>query len=95
MSGKPREEVVEKIHSYLESVRDVSSLDVCLKHGSLSCSQDIANNRVVLEQYIITKSLTKHPKDYPDAKNQPHVSVALWMLDHVQCHFHATLDADC
>jgi len=32
------------------------------------------------EEYVITKALTKHPKDYPDAKNQPHVQVALRML---------------
>ncbi|KAK9810187.1 hypothetical protein WJX72_006462 [[Myrmecia] bisecta] len=28
-------------------------------------------------KYIITKQLTKRPEDYPDAKNQPHVQVAL------------------
>jgi hypothetical protein len=26
-------------------------------------------------KYIITKSLMKMPKDYPDTKNQPHVQV--------------------
>jgi len=33
-----------------------------------------------LEDYIITKSLTKHPQDYPDKKNLPHVQVALKMM---------------
>src|SRR5690349_18852393 len=30
---------------------------------------------VPLNQFIITKQLTKRPEDYPDAKNQPHVQV--------------------
>ena len=30
-----------------------------------------------MAKYIITKQLTKRPEDYPDAKNQPHVQVAL------------------
>ena len=33
-----------------------------------------------LEDYVITKSLTKHPQDYPDKKNLPHVQVALRMM---------------
>jgi DNA polymerase elongation subunit (family B) len=33
------------------------------------------NGQIELEKYIITKSLTKAPEDYPDAKNQPHVQV--------------------
>lgn len=32
---------------------------------------------VPLNKYVITKQLTKRPEDYPDAKNQPHVQVAL------------------
>jgi DNA polymerase alpha subunit A len=32
---------------------------------------------VPLNKYIITKQLTKRPDDYPDARNQPHVQVAL------------------
>eukprot|EP00965_Chrysotila_dentata_P230758 6197973-Pleurochrysis_carterae.AAC.2 len=35
----------------------------------------VANNELGIEQYIITKQLTKAPQDYPDAKNQPHVQV--------------------
>ncbi|KAM1048142.1 hypothetical protein ACFX13_027994 [Malus domestica] len=35
------------------------------------------NGQVALEKYVITKSLTKPPEAYPDAKNQPHVQVAL------------------
>jgi len=38
---------------------------------------DIAENKIPLSKYIITKMLTKDPSDYPDAKSQPHVKVAL------------------
>lgn len=30
-----------------------------------------------VNKFVITKQLTKQPEDYPDAKNQPHVQVAL------------------
>lgn len=33
--------------------------------------------QVPLNKFLITKQLTKRPEDYPDAKNQPHVQVAL------------------
>lgn len=32
---------------------------------------------VALDRFIITKQLTKRPEEYPDAKSQPHVQVAL------------------
>mmetsp|Transcript_81862 Transcript_81862/g.171237 ORF Transcript_81862/g.171237 Transcript_81862/m.171237 type:complete len:1403 (+) Transcript_81862:356-4564(+) len=44
------------------------------------CGQDMDEDKVPLEKYVITKGLTKDPKDYPDAKNQPHVQVALRLL---------------
>jgi hypothetical protein len=34
------------------------------------------SGQVSLEKYIITKTLTKPPEAYPDAKNQPHVQVS-------------------
>lgn len=34
------------------------------------------NGQVPLEEYVITKTLTKPPEAYPDAKNQPHVLVS-------------------
>jgi DNA polymerase alpha subunit A len=33
--------------------------------------------KVAIEKFVITKGLTKAPQDYPDAKNQAHVQVAL------------------
>ena len=35
---------------------------------------------VELEQFVITKGLNKSPKEYPDSKGQPHLQVALAML---------------
>ncbi|KAM0843858.1 hypothetical protein ACQ4PT_057427 [Festuca glaucescens] len=47
-------------------------------HNSLvQVQEQMRNGQIELEKYIITKSLTKAPEDYPDAKNQPHVQVAL------------------
>jgi len=43
-------------------------------------NQAIKNNEITLDKFIITKALTKAPKDYPDAKSQPHVTVALAMM---------------
>eukprot|EP00932_Pfiesteria_piscicida_P003645 SRR837773.1355.p1 GENE.SRR837773.1355~~SRR837773.1355.p1 ORF type:complete len:761 (+),score=382.37 SRR837773.1355:765-3047(+) len=44
------------------------------------CAQEMDEGKVDLKRYIITKGLTKDPKDYPDAKNQPHVQVALRLI---------------
>ncbi|CAM6100645.1 unnamed protein product [Calypogeia fissa] len=38
---------------------------------------DLRNGQVDLDKFTINKTLTKPPEDYPDAKNQPHVQVAL------------------
>jgi len=42
-------------------------------------AKEMDDNKVPLQRYVITKGLTKAPEDYPDAKNQPHVQVALAM----------------
>ncbi|KAI5077505.1 hypothetical protein GOP47_0007329 [Adiantum capillus-veneris] len=47
-------------------------------HTELRKLQDeMRKGQVDLEKFVITKSLTKAPEAYPDAKNQPHVQVAL------------------
>ena len=38
--------------------------------------EEMRSGQVPLEKYIITKTLTKPPEAYPDAKNQPHVLVS-------------------
>jgi len=47
-------------------------------------AEKVKNNELGIEQYIITKALTKAPQDYPDAKNQPHVLVAKSMIEQGQ-----------
>ncbi|KAM7251032.1 hypothetical protein ACFE04_022915 [Oxalis oulophora] len=47
-------------------------------HNSLmKIQEEMRNGQVDLEKYKITKTLTKPPESYPDARNQPHVQVAL------------------
>lgn len=41
--------------------------------------REIDGLKVPVERYVISKGLTKAPKDYPDAKALPHVQVALRM----------------
>ena len=43
----------------------------------IQVKEKVAAGQVPMAKYIITKQLTKRPEDYPDAKNQPHVQVAL------------------
>lgn len=39
--------------------------------------KEMDEGKIDLDKYVITKGLTKAPQDYPDAKNQAHVQVAL------------------
>ncbi|KAF7309528.1 DNA polymerase [Mycena indigotica] len=41
--------------------------------------QKVREGRVSLDKFLIWKRLGKNPEDYPDAKSQPHVQVALRM----------------
>ena len=43
-------------------------------------AKKMRNGELLLDKYVITKGLSKHPNDYPDAKSQPHVHVAKMML---------------
>lgn len=47
-------------------------------------SQQVSGNAVALSKYVITRSLTKKPDEYPDGKNLPHVQVALRLRDKLQ-----------
>lgn len=42
-----------------------------------SIKEQVETGQIPLGKFVITKQLTKRPEDYPDAKGQPHVSVAL------------------
>ncbi len=41
--------------------------------------EDVRASKIKLDEFIIHKRLGKSPEDYPDAKSQPHVQVALRM----------------
>ena len=41
--------------------------------------EDVRAGKIKLDEFIIHKRLGKNPEDYPDAKSQPHVQVALRM----------------
>ena len=43
-------------------------------------AQSMRNGELAIDKYVITKGLSKHPNDYPDAKSLPHVQVAKMML---------------
>ena len=64
LSGLSREEVVERIHSHMQLVKEA-----------------LEGNKIVLNKYIITKSLTKNPEEYADGKTQAHVVVAMRMRE--------------
>ena len=49
------------------------------EHLTVLCRQMRAKE-LPLEEFVITKGLNKAPQDYPDAKGQPHLQVALKML---------------
>ncbi|PNW83953.1 hypothetical protein CHLRE_04g214350v5 [Chlamydomonas reinhardtii] len=40
-------------------------------------AERVRAGQIPMGKFIITKQLTKRPEDYPDAKNQPHVQVAM------------------
>ena len=44
---------------------------------ALQVQEKVKMGLVPMNKYIITKQLTKRPEDYPDARNQAHVQVAL------------------
>ncbi|KAL6580137.1 hypothetical protein OROMI_008161 [Orobanche minor] len=62
LSGGASEDVVEAIHNSLIKVRE-----------------DMKNGQISLKKYVITQTLTEPPEkySYANARNQPHVQVAL------------------
>lgn len=43
--------------------------------SSKQVQEDMKNGEIELEKYVIRKTLTKPPEEYPDGRNQPHVQV--------------------
>jgi DNA polymerase alpha subunit A len=68
--------VIEKILS--QEDKEVVIKDI---HAHLEeLAEKMRKGELPVEKYVITKGLSKHPNDYPDAKSQPHVHVAKMML---------------
>mmetsp|Transcript_12769 Transcript_12769/g.23948 ORF Transcript_12769/g.23948 Transcript_12769/m.23948 type:complete len:1531 (-) Transcript_12769:203-4795(-) len=68
--------VLDQILSGNEREEVVSKIHDHLEH----LAKRMRNDELPLEQYVITKGLSKHPDQYPDGKSQPHVQVAKMML---------------
>ncbi len=52
------------------------TFELKMYHGfDLQLQEDMRKGEIELDKYIITKSLSKQPEDYPDGKSQPHVQV--------------------
>jgi len=64
----------------LNAENDRDSVVIQIHKHLHELSQTMRDGKLPLEKYVITKGLSKHPKDYPDAKSQPHVHVAKQLL---------------
>ncbi|KAF4669352.1 DNA-directed DNA polymerase alpha catalytic subunit pol1 [Perkinsus olseni] len=84
-SAQEAERVVEWLHDYVKSISlkmdndEVTRAILGGEHRGLS--GQAGEHQIPLEDYVITKALTKMPADYPDAKSQAHVMVAKRMMD--------------
>ena len=47
------------------------------QHCRVQVREKVAGGVVPLHKFVITKQLTRRPEEYPDARSQPHVVVAL------------------
>ncbi|GAB2282716.1 hypothetical protein Dimus_017255 [Dionaea muscipula] len=63
--------------SQILSARSREDVVESIHNTLMEVQEKMRNGEVELNKYIITKTLTKPPETYPDAKNQPHVQVAL------------------
>lgn len=68
--------VTEQILSGQENEIVVHNIHIHLEE----LAKKMRSGDLALEKYVITKGLSKHPKDYPDGKSLPHVQVAKQML---------------
>lgn len=69
------------------SGKDYDSLIETVQTFLSKLSGEVRNNETDIQEFVITKALTKLPKDYPDKKSLPHVQVAMRMISrnqHVQ-----------
>lgn len=71
-SGTARQSVTHRAVNQFTIQQDVDRQFILVQ-----VQEKVKAGLVPLNKYIITKQLTKRPEDYPDAKNQAHVQVAL------------------
>jgi DNA polymerase alpha subunit A len=65
-------------HRVLDSILSGRGLDEVIDEVQAflqQLSHDVEEDKVPLEDYIITKSLTRTPSEYPDKRSLPHVQV--------------------
>ncbi|KAG6831739.1 hypothetical protein H0H87_004008 [Tephrocybe sp. NHM501043] len=72
---KRREYVLDQILSGEATENVVESIHDYLR----TISENVREGKVKIDDFIVFKRLGKAPEDYPDAKSQPHVQVALRM----------------
>eukprot|EP00941_MAST-03F_sp_MAST-3F-sp1_P002310 g2310.t1 len=89
MSGRSRDVVVETLHEYMAGVSKRVRYGLPSNNGALdSMEVDAASltaeqracGRIPLAKYIITKGINKAPHEYPNAKSQAHLCVALRLI---------------
>ncbi|KAJ7493343.1 hypothetical protein B0H11DRAFT_2006017 [Mycena galericulata] len=71
-----------KRREYCSLSKNVSQYEDAVQHIHdylTTIGQNVREGKVKLEEFIVHKRLGKNPEDYPDAKSQPHVQVALRM----------------
>lgn len=87
MSGQSRDTIVETLHEYMralavsvrEGKEEDDSIIVPRNQGIKGCEKYACGN-FKLTKYVITKGINKLPHEYPNAKSQPHLQVAIRMI---------------
>ncbi|KAJ8662546.1 hypothetical protein O0I10_001507 [Lichtheimia ornata] len=72
-------DVSSRVLSFILSDKDREEVVNEIHEYLRQVGEEIRKGEVSLEKFIINKQLTKNPHEYADAKNQPHVQVALRM----------------
>ncbi|KAI8977403.1 DNA polymerase family B-domain-containing protein [Mycotypha africana] len=73
-------DVSERVLNFILSDHDREEVVTEIHEYLEVVAEQIRQGDVPLEKYVINKQLTKRPQDYTDAKNQPHVQVALRLI---------------
>jgi hypothetical protein len=103
LTCRTREDVVEAIHTQLRKVilqfipffvSRISNWVINTGFLIFQLQEEMRSGQVDLDKYVITKTLTKSPESYPDAKSQPHVQVEVFSSQDLygqSCFKHAKL----